>query len=808
MNSYEIPYPRLLTSSLGLARVIQPINVSITLSMTPLSYASMELPAGESLPARGLVELFTPLGSAGIFRVRSPQNTYGERSTTAELEHAIVEVGDYLVTTDIDDMMPAATAMQTVFGHYRGSLWQLGSVSAMGTGEIAVQAKHTRVLETMIALVEQCEDCMFSFDFTTTPWTVSIIKQDSTVSAEGRLSRNINTCRIIYDDTELCTRAYYEISTKDASGHPTSFWKALDADTIANYGIVEREVSIESKYTEAEADAVAEEYIRHHKNPRISIQISAEELSNTTGEPFDLFRIGKLFRLALPDYNTQIEQPITELSWDNVYGDPAKVDVSLAYEEDTAIKFLHDVDSKGRSGGGGGGKKKTEDTFKEYRTRIEQDDYHIALIAEHVNEAEDILEQAGLQLDSHGVLIYADDNVNMLGSKMGVMSDHIFQIVGVNSGDWSDWDGVSLKSITGSTLWQTKDNITGLVGEFDVVTDAQTGKKTVVIKSGGGLSIRRNGTEFGVYDNGTLTAGVVVDKINGQAGYTQILGSKIKIGNSDAETVINGKASIADLTATNAHITNLQTGQASFTALHATGPITSAGQGTFATLSVGGAIWASKSMTGIGSGTVTTFLGTADADLSHYHTVSFNDGKITIGGTTKTAPDPFDIAATTWYQNKIAAAKNSVVVTMSDSGWIINDASTGNYTRVLTPQKDGVDVTSQSVTVSGQTIWQLGYNAGNSAGYAAGWGAGYAAGWGAAANGSGRSGNTVSFPSSTQGVFDEATATAHLGGSMSQKKYNGATLYIQVATNVYQAYNGSKLYYAASDSHSASITWT
>ena len=184
MNSYEIPYPRLLTPSLGLARVIQPINVSITLSMTPLSYASMELPSGESLPARGLVELFTPLGSAGIFRVRSPQNTYGERSTTAELEHAIVEVGDYLVTTDIDDMMPAASAMQTVFGHYRGSLWQLGSVSAMGTGEIAVQAKHTRVLETMIALVEQCEDCMFAFDFTTTPWTVSIIKQPKGASME------------------------------------------------------------------------------------------------------------------------------------------------------------------------------------------------------------------------------------------------------------------------------------------------------------------------------------------------------------------------------------------------------------------------------------------------------------------------------------------------------------------------------------------------------------------------------------------------------------------------------------------------
>lgn len=73
-----------------------------------------------------------------------------------------------------------------------------------------------------------------------------------------------------------------------------------------------------------------------------------------------------------------------------------------------------------------------------------------------------------------------------------------------------------------------------------------------------------------------------------------------------------------------------------------------------------------------------------------------------------TGPVNFDRAAAR------AEGAAAVVVTLSDSGWIINDASTGDYTREFTPQKDGVAVTSQKVTVSGQTVWSLGKSKGES----------------------------------------------------------------------------------------------
>ena len=495
-----IPLPRLLNADLTLNRDIRPISVSVDLSITPLSYASMELPTGEELPARSYVEMFTPLGSAGVFRVRSPQTAYGQTSTTAELEHAIVEVGDYVVTTDYDDMMAASTAMQTIFGFYRGSKWQLGDVSALGSGQIALESKHNRVLETMLAIMEQRPDCMLTFDFSTTPWTVAVAQRGTTVEAEGRLSRNVTNAKVIYDDTELCTRVYYSIPSTDSSGQPSTTWTSLDADTISTYGIVERDVSTGSKYTASEALAVATEYLNKHKQPRISVQINAVELSRITGLAWDTFSIGKMFRLALPDYNTTIEQDITAISFPDVYGNPMDIRVSLAEEEDTAIKFLHDVDAKGGSGGGGGAKKKQEDTFKEYQTNFERDDYHIELNAQHLASAESILEQAGLSLNSQGVLIYADDNPNMVASKLNVQADRISLVV----------EG------TGSNAHINPASIVAAI-------NAQTGQSTVRISA----------------DKVALSGTVIVDLIEGE---------DIAVGSLSADTIASDTLNTGDIT--------------------------------------------------------------------------------------------------------------------------------------------------------------------------------------------------------------------------------------------------------------------
>ena len=101
-------------------------------------------------------------------------------------------------------------------------------------------------------------------------------------------------------------------------------------------------------------------------------------------------------------------------------------------------------------------------------------------------------------------------------------------------------NGVSTKVETfeGSELWSDRNNIVGVCGEYEVQTDPSTGVKTLIIKSGGGLKIRRNNTEFGIYDEGSLTAGIMVDRINARnwpawtEGTNYAVGDKVTINNT------------------------------------------------------------------------------------------------------------------------------------------------------------------------------------------------------------------------------------------------------------------------------------
>lgn len=92
-----------------------------------------------------------------------------------------------------------------------------------------------------------------------------------------------------------------------------------------------------------------------------------------------------------------------------------------------------------------------------------------------------------------------------------------------------------INEMTGSALWTTRDDITEVVGEFDVIWIPDPDNpgefiKKLKIQSGGGVVINRNNTEFGLFDEGNLTGGVIVEKINEDDYETTIKGSRVIIG--------------------------------------------------------------------------------------------------------------------------------------------------------------------------------------------------------------------------------------------------------------------------------------
>lgn len=330
-----ITLPKLLDGNGNEVARLRPLTLSITEQIVPLSTANMVLMPDQTIPDRSYVELFTVNGSAGVYRSRVPKTGY-KQTNSYTLEHAICEVGDWLVRANIEKTQKTlAEAIPQVFGYYGGDRWQLGTVSA--SGNVILSANYSNVLQTMNSLIAQVEGAVMQFDFSTDPWTVSVGTIPSVVSAEGRVSRNVTGAVIQKDDSNLCTRVWL-------AGLQNGY---MDADTISEYGVIERKLS--GEYTASEAAIVASAYLAKYKVPSYTVTVDGIDFSALTGEPLDRVEIGKLYRLVIPEDGVTIERPIVTISWRDVVNSPEVFTVTLNRPDTTLIDFIKKDNSDIRS---------------------------------------------------------------------------------------------------------------------------------------------------------------------------------------------------------------------------------------------------------------------------------------------------------------------------------------------------------------------------------------------------------------------------------------------------------------------------
>lgn len=335
-----IPLPKVLDASGNEVRRIRPVKVSISENIVPLSSATLTCRVEDAVTERTYVELFNANGSVGIYRTRAPEIRYVTHTCDITLEHGITEVGDWLVRAKIEQSVKTLSAAITqVWQYYGGSKWQLGTVSA--TGNVVLSASYSNLLQTINSLVNQVEGAMLSFDFSTSPWTMNVITRDANVSAEGRLGRNVVTASVKKDDSSLFTRVYVNGLT---GGY-------MDADTVSQYGVIEYKYS-DTEYTAEQAAVKAASFLAKHKQPKYSISISGEDFSAITGETLDRVKIGKKYRLAIPEEGVTVEENIISLSWGDVYGSPFDVEITLSEADANIIDFVQQQSSDANGAGG------------------------------------------------------------------------------------------------------------------------------------------------------------------------------------------------------------------------------------------------------------------------------------------------------------------------------------------------------------------------------------------------------------------------------------------------------------------------
>ena len=263
----------------------------------------------------------------------SASETYtGEAS--AELEHGICALGDAIIPGDgtisgtMSDVLSAMLGYQVVQAG-GAALWALGNVET----DVQASFEHdgTNLLSAVLAVVP--DGYMLTFDQSALPWRLGVAKMATTAECEGRLSRNLRGVTVTVDDEDHCTRIYCD--KLPAPGY-------MDGPTVGTWGIKAKTITAQDNVTPESITAYITQYLEDHKNPRVSIECDAEDLSAITGESIDRMEKGRLFRLALPDYGVAMEERILAVHTGSAFDEPERVRLTLANSiRDTADTLVY-----------------------------------------------------------------------------------------------------------------------------------------------------------------------------------------------------------------------------------------------------------------------------------------------------------------------------------------------------------------------------------------------------------------------------------------------------------------------------------
>lgn len=356
--------PRLLDEQFREVRRLNPCNLAATLSLTPLSTVSMSLAEGEErLSLRQWVEVYGEGGSLGLFRVNKVSTQYGNKQNV-ELEHALCTLDDVMILLPDDEDGNSVTSIKGTMQEILSAIlakqpvkrWKLGTVALRDGEQYEVTADRSTALEALKEALKKAYGYYLDFDFSTHPWTLNLKAMPSAVSCECRLSRNMDSVSISYDDSDLCTRAH---AMALENGY-------MDADTVKKWGVIGKAIDVDDNTSREEAAKVARAFLQEHKNPAISIDITAARLAEETGESLDAFELGMKCRVALPEWGLYEDETIVSVQYSDMIESPKQAKLTLAKPERDLSTMVAKVRQEARSAGRGarGAKKTIQTEFK------------------------------------------------------------------------------------------------------------------------------------------------------------------------------------------------------------------------------------------------------------------------------------------------------------------------------------------------------------------------------------------------------------------------------------------------------------
>lgn len=327
----------------------------------------------------------TEPGAGIVWRVKTINTQYDTNTRTATLEHIAATLQDLLMfgetkatamrasgSTAPAGKCYAAEAIDYILSKH--SLWTKGTVAAaFQTVSNPYNFNGDNLFAALETVTSSLEGCYWEFDLSAIPFKINFLQLSQDVDSEMRMGRNITTLRRTVDTSRMYTR-FYPIGKKDL--HVTGNYVSRNENL---YGVKEKVETDQSKTTAEELTAWANERLRKHAEPSVTVTISGQELSAATGEALDHFTINKQCRVPLPEYGTTITEKVTKLSWSDKITAPEAVTVTLANLREDLASIINNANAAGARGG-----RVSATEAKEDHAWIVDTEDHVAIIAEAV----------------------------------------------------------------------------------------------------------------------------------------------------------------------------------------------------------------------------------------------------------------------------------------------------------------------------------------------------------------------------------------------------------------------------------------
>jgi phage minor structural protein len=303
--------------------------------------ASFKMPANdpknEKIKLLGYVEITDDLTGEyiGLFRVLPKKHTFSNSTDEIvyECEHVLSTLlGSVLFQYHQTTNYTTTQVLQYLLSRQVVAHWKIGTVAF--TRYFDYSWENENLLSALFSIPEPFDAAYeWTFDTTSYPWTLNLVEAETVASTRIIQGYNLTGFAIEENPNSLWNRIYplgagegvNQLNIKAVNGGVPYI---EDAASIAQYGLYET-VWADKRYESAETlIAAGRSLLTQWKEPIVTWEASALDVSSATGIEADKLRMGKVCRVQLDGYGN-VDLRILKETKSDLTGSPEAISLEL-----------------------------------------------------------------------------------------------------------------------------------------------------------------------------------------------------------------------------------------------------------------------------------------------------------------------------------------------------------------------------------------------------------------------------------------------------------------------------------------------